>query len=291
MIIIPDLFSPYLEDVEAARKANWDDLTKYNTVQKGQLDNLFDLATFSPKVNREYENTNKLALENLFGEENFQNKLLAEMLKNQVLAAQAGYYNRRGLGDYTGVGGLGAAGPGGTANNNPAGSGLPMAGGKTHKTSQTPPGTQQTNTAAASGTPTPGTATGRYRINETGSPIVNDLNPRTVNPTQLNQLRTLNYSKAASTMSPQARALLAEEGFELERDAPTELPEGFGYFDTSNWGNDAWDAVRGLQAGQGVVIGGNLVTMENGMANVMPMDDAGYVDRRYLARIPGIQVQ
>lgn len=85
MIIIPDLFTPYLSGVEMARKANWDDLQNYNQVQKGQLDNLFDFATFSPKVNSEYENTDKLALSNLFQELTFNNALT----KEQVAANKA----------------------------------------------------------------------------------------------------------------------------------------------------------------------------------------------------------
>lgn len=64
MLIIPDLFTPWIEGTELARKANWDDLQKYNTVQKGQLDNLEALATFSPRVNREFEITDKHALNN-----------------------------------------------------------------------------------------------------------------------------------------------------------------------------------------------------------------------------------
>lgn len=71
MIIIPDLFTPYMTGRETARQANWDDLLKYNQVQKGQHDNLFNFATFSPRVNAVYEGTDKLALDNMFNEQTF----------------------------------------------------------------------------------------------------------------------------------------------------------------------------------------------------------------------------
>lgn len=64
-IFLPDLFTPYMEGREAAINRNWTDLEKYNNVQKGQLSNLFELATFAPKANREYEQTEKIALENI----------------------------------------------------------------------------------------------------------------------------------------------------------------------------------------------------------------------------------
>lgn len=85
MIIIPDLFTPYLSGVEMARKANWEDLQNYNQVQKGQLDNLLGFATFSPKVNKEYETTDQLALGNLFKELTFNNALA----RDQVAANKA----------------------------------------------------------------------------------------------------------------------------------------------------------------------------------------------------------
>lgn len=55
MLIIPDLFTPYLEGTERGRQANWDDLNQYNRVQAGQLQNMLDLATFSPRVNAQYD--------------------------------------------------------------------------------------------------------------------------------------------------------------------------------------------------------------------------------------------
>ena len=98
MIIIPDLFTPYVEGVETARRANWDDLNNYNQVQKGQLDNMFNFATFSPRVNREYEETDKVALQNLFNEEAFQSKLLQELYNAERLRQQAANYARQAAG-------------------------------------------------------------------------------------------------------------------------------------------------------------------------------------------------
>lgn len=62
--VIPDLFTPYIEGREKAIDRNWNDLNQYNTVQKNQLGNLFDLATFSPRVNQEYERLTESALKN-----------------------------------------------------------------------------------------------------------------------------------------------------------------------------------------------------------------------------------
>lgn len=54
MVIIPDLFTPYMQGRELAIDANWNDLDQYNKVQQGQIKNAFDIATFSPLVNQEY---------------------------------------------------------------------------------------------------------------------------------------------------------------------------------------------------------------------------------------------
>lgn len=62
--VIPDLFTPYIEGRERAIDRNWNDLNQYNTVQKNQLGNLFDLATFSPRVNQEYEKLTESAFKN-----------------------------------------------------------------------------------------------------------------------------------------------------------------------------------------------------------------------------------
>lgn len=70
MIIIPDLFSPYVEGVETARKANWHDLTNYIDVQEGQLGNLKSLATFDAEVNKAYEDLDAQALENMMSQMN-----------------------------------------------------------------------------------------------------------------------------------------------------------------------------------------------------------------------------
>lgn len=71
MIIIPDLFTPYIQGRELGIERNWNDMNNFNKVQAGQLDNMFNLATFGPKVNREYEQTERDALSNMVGEMNF----------------------------------------------------------------------------------------------------------------------------------------------------------------------------------------------------------------------------
>ena len=78
MLIIPDLFTPYMEGVETARKANWDDLNQYNNVQEGQLSNAYNMATFSPRVNKAYEETDAAALANLFNERTLDSRVAAK---------------------------------------------------------------------------------------------------------------------------------------------------------------------------------------------------------------------
>lgn len=65
MIIIPDLFTPYIEGRERAIDRNWNDMTQFNQVQKGQLDNMEALATFGPRVNATYEDTIAKSLANM----------------------------------------------------------------------------------------------------------------------------------------------------------------------------------------------------------------------------------
>lgn len=49
-VFIPDIFSGYLNGMRQANTDNWNDLTQYNKVQDGQLDNAFKMATFDPAV-------------------------------------------------------------------------------------------------------------------------------------------------------------------------------------------------------------------------------------------------
>lgn len=64
-LVIPDLFTPYLTGRRQAIADNWQDLTNYNTVQRNQLSNLRDLGTLSADINRAYEVTDQIALQNL----------------------------------------------------------------------------------------------------------------------------------------------------------------------------------------------------------------------------------
>lgn len=45
-VFIPDLFSSYVKGRRAAIQDNWNDLTKYNKVLGGQLQNAFNMETF-----------------------------------------------------------------------------------------------------------------------------------------------------------------------------------------------------------------------------------------------------
>ena len=64
-LVIPDLFTPYLTGRRQAIADNWQDLKDYNTVQQDQLSNLRDLGTLSADINRAYEDTDQVALQNL----------------------------------------------------------------------------------------------------------------------------------------------------------------------------------------------------------------------------------
>ena len=64
-LVIPDLFTPYLNGRRQAIADNWQDLTNYNTVQRNQLSNLRNLGTLSADINRAYEFTDQTALQNL----------------------------------------------------------------------------------------------------------------------------------------------------------------------------------------------------------------------------------
>lgn len=51
-VMIPDIFSAYLQGKRNAITDNWNDLNQYNTVLKGQLSNAMDMATFGDNVRR-----------------------------------------------------------------------------------------------------------------------------------------------------------------------------------------------------------------------------------------------
>lgn len=85
-IIIPDLFTPYLNGVRLARQDNWNDLQQYNQVQQQQLRNAEAMATFSPRVNREYEATDRAALENMFNEYTLPSRVAANLYQTRRAA-------------------------------------------------------------------------------------------------------------------------------------------------------------------------------------------------------------
>ena len=49
-IFIPDLFTSYINGRRQAVADNWQDLSNYNHVLAGQLNNAFNIATFDPRV-------------------------------------------------------------------------------------------------------------------------------------------------------------------------------------------------------------------------------------------------
>ena len=49
-IFIPDLFTSYINGRRQAVADNWQDLSNYNQVLAGQLNNAFNMATFDPRV-------------------------------------------------------------------------------------------------------------------------------------------------------------------------------------------------------------------------------------------------
>lgn len=68
-VFIPDIFSGYLNGMRQANEDNWKDLSNYNSVQNGQLDNAYKMATFDPAVRSSYDQAdmldNKTLLDNL----------------------------------------------------------------------------------------------------------------------------------------------------------------------------------------------------------------------------------
>lgn len=299
MIIIPDLFTPYVEGVELARKANWDDLNNYNKVQKGQLDNLFELATFSPKVNREYESTDKLALENLFNEETFQNRMLNEILKARELEARIGWYGRRGTGTGT-TGAATPANPGGTAASNPAGSGLPTPTGQTAKTSQTPPGTpasanlevERQKYAEQYGLPIPKSPLDSYLLDESrGKMARTPFTPMVVNRAALDNIQPL--AAGRTPLGETERVALEANGVAVSNPSVyANMKAPFtGYYDTSGFTQDQWGVLRGLQENQGVWIDqNNFATKRGDYLDIFPVVD-GSITHRYTGRFPTVQVQ
>lgn len=90
MLIIPDLFTPWIEGREAAINANWNDLLKYNQVQGGQLQNLESLGTLDANINRAYEDLNRVALDN-----DYNAMTLDARAAQQMYKAQQDAYNTR----------------------------------------------------------------------------------------------------------------------------------------------------------------------------------------------------
>lgn len=69
--IIPDIFTPYLQGMETARQANWQDIANYNQAQAQQLQNAFNLATFSPRADLPYTQAEMARLNQAFAEDTY----------------------------------------------------------------------------------------------------------------------------------------------------------------------------------------------------------------------------
>lgn len=66
-VMIPDIFSAYLQGKRSAIQDNWSDLANYNSVLKGQLGNAMDMATFGDNVRRNLYNTQRARFDALRG--------------------------------------------------------------------------------------------------------------------------------------------------------------------------------------------------------------------------------
>ena len=87
-IFIPDLFTSYINGRRQAVADNWQDLSNYNQIAAGQLNNAFNMATFDPRV-RIAESQAQL------GE---QNNALGGALTDQALA-QIALQNKKNIPD------------------------------------------------------------------------------------------------------------------------------------------------------------------------------------------------
>lgn len=285
MIIIPDLFTPYIEGKETARKANWNDLNNYNQVQKGQLDNLEKLFTFSPRVNREYESTDALALANIFKEADFQNALLRSAYQTANTQRQAQGIGLRSGRAGAAVGQPGVAAPAAAGKQNPAGA-IPKPGlGKAVPAAPQPnpaAPTLATNHASsnqrerirqewlARGATTP-TSTS-YLVNPNKTGFVEDLSAIPVNVGELQKLPVLNFGK--SPLSAAQETVLQEQG--ISPLAIYNTPEDeFVNYDTSGWSPEYMQGVRGLQVGQGLRGNGILTYRDDRGFHVAPVGEDG----------------
>ncbi len=71
MLIIPDLFTPYIEGRETAINRNWQDMANYNSVQADQMNNFYNLATMSPRINNQWYGADNAMIQNRLNRANF----------------------------------------------------------------------------------------------------------------------------------------------------------------------------------------------------------------------------
>lgn len=94
-VFIPDIFSGYLNGMRQANTDNWNDLTQYNNVQKGQINNAFQLATFDPAVrtawNQGTQSDNKTLINSAATDNALRTNAVASSLGLPELRALAGF--------------------------------------------------------------------------------------------------------------------------------------------------------------------------------------------------------
>lgn len=79
---IPDLFTPYVQGREAAIDRNWKDMTQYNQVQQGQLENMKRVGTLNADINKPYQDLYELWLKNQFNTELYPSSVQAAQAQN-----------------------------------------------------------------------------------------------------------------------------------------------------------------------------------------------------------------
>lgn len=84
MIILPDLFTPYIEGRQQAIKDNWADIQNYNDEQAAQIKNAFDIATFSPTVNRVYDASYQDAMKTMELSDTYQGRIDAQNMSAEL---------------------------------------------------------------------------------------------------------------------------------------------------------------------------------------------------------------
>lgn len=78
---LASLLPGYLQGQRQANQDNWQDLMNYNQVQRGQLSNLWTLATWQPNLNMTYENALSNNLQTWSNVLDFQQKAMSQPME------------------------------------------------------------------------------------------------------------------------------------------------------------------------------------------------------------------